>query len=540
MSFLSNLFKKITGSDSDDFDSILAKAVEKVETKVDALDNSISKMGASQKSVHAKIVQNSEPVQPKDDKELKEIIKNTIEKYGSNCDLNFIDVSLVTDMNFLFEKSTFNGDISKWDVSNVTNMSGMFSSSQFNGDISQWDVSNVESMDYMFIESQFNGDISKWNVSKVWNMFGMFMRSQFNGDISKWDVSNVTDMGGMFENSQFNGDISKWDVSNVTTMCGMFIRSQFNGDISQWNVSKVGSMAEMFKGSQFNGDISQWNVSKVSSMAEMFKGSLFNGDISKWDVSNVTNMSGMFENSQFNGDISQWDVSNVENFGKMFENSVFSGDISRWNISTTSSKTFMFYNSAISADVLESIVAKWAPKTFTDPRDGEVYKVVQIGGQIWMAENLRYDCSLDENGKCFVYGNDASNIPKYGRLYESFPKKACPPGWHLPTWKEWEQMMEFVKKHHNDVCSALRSVEWKNGEDAYGFAALPAGGKYYGSIGNDVGYEYFDIGRDTAFWVDDCRGGSGGVIASFNRGKEIELRPCEKKWEEWSVRCIMD
>ena len=102
----------------------------------------------------------------KDREHLKEIIKKNIDKYGNNCNLTLVDVSNVTDMNFLFEGSDFNGDISNWDVSHVTNMHGMFYKSKFNGNISKWDVSNVKDMDFMFAESEFEGDISNWNVSK--------------------------------------------------------------------------------------------------------------------------------------------------------------------------------------------------------------------------------------------------------------------------------------------------------------------------------------------------------------------------------------
>ena len=74
------------------------------------------------------------------------LVQDAIKKNGANCDLNYIDVSQVTDMSYLFFDSEFTGDISRWDVNNVTNMSQMFEMSQFNGDISQWDVSNVTDM----------------------------------------------------------------------------------------------------------------------------------------------------------------------------------------------------------------------------------------------------------------------------------------------------------------------------------------------------------------------------------------------------------
>ena len=112
--------------------------------------------------------------QPKTKCELVEIIMNRISKYGDGCDLNDIDVSLITDMSYLFFKSKFNGNISKWNVSNATDMSCMFLCSFFDQPIGDWDVSKVKNMRSMFYESDFNQDISKWQINKDCNTKGMF------------------------------------------------------------------------------------------------------------------------------------------------------------------------------------------------------------------------------------------------------------------------------------------------------------------------------------------------------------------------------
>ena len=158
----------------------------------------------------------------KNKEHLEKLIEEAMQVDGHFCDLNYIDVSQVTDMSELFHSLEFNGDISRWDVSNVLNMRDMFKNSLFDGDISAWNVANVHNMICMFINSKFNGNLSKWNIANVKDMWGMFQGSDFNRDIGAWDVSNVLDMGYMFRESRFNGDLSHWSFKNDVMITNFF------------------------------------------------------------------------------------------------------------------------------------------------------------------------------------------------------------------------------------------------------------------------------------------------------------------------------
>lgn len=119
-------------------------------------------------------------VRPTSYTELRQLTGQELRTQGPDADLNFIDISLITDMMGLFENTGYeirNIKIDEWDTSNVTDMSHMFyNCTRFNCDISKWDVSNVTDTTEMFAWcSDFNCDLSGWKLSSLKRSDGMFL-----------------------------------------------------------------------------------------------------------------------------------------------------------------------------------------------------------------------------------------------------------------------------------------------------------------------------------------------------------------------------
>jgi uncharacterized protein (TIGR02145 family) len=114
--------------------------------------------------------------------------------------------------------------------------------------------------------------------------------------------------------------------------------------------------------------------------------------------------------------------------------------------------------------------------TLIDNRDGKTYKTVVIGGKRWMAENLNYQ---PQSGKSWCYKKKDSNCGKYGRLYDwKTAMTVCPSGYHLPSSKEWDNLVTTVGGNWTAGKKLKASDGWNkkgNGTNASGFSAMPGG-----------------------------------------------------------------
>jgi uncharacterized protein (TIGR02145 family) len=171
----------------------------------------------------------------------------------------------------------------------------------------------------------------------------------------------------------------------------------------------------------------------------------------------------------------------------------------------------------------------------TDSRDGKKYKIVKIGWQNWMAENLNYNAN---GSKC--YGNQDGNCAKYGRLYNwATAKTACPKGWHLPSDAEWTVLTDFVGGS-NVAGTKLKSASgwntgsgYKPGTDEFGFSALPGGN------GNSSG-SFYDVGGYGTWWSAAEGNAADAWGRNMNHGYAGVGRNYFGKSRFFSVRCAQD
>lgn len=124
--------------------------------------------------------------------------------------------------------------------------------------------------------------------------------------------------------------------------------------------------------------------------------------------------------------------------------------------------------------------------SFTDTRDGEVYKTVVINGKTWFAENFRGNFGINIS---------TSNNEVFGRLYgHAASLSNCPSGWHCPSQAEFDGLISYAGGAGSAGYYLKSATTWVSGSgvDSLGFSALAAG---YGYV------TQLNQGDLACFWV---------------------------------------
>jgi len=189
--------------------------------------------------------------------------------------------------------------------------------------------------------------------------------------------------------------------------------------------------------------------------------------------------------------------------------------------------------------------------------DGNFYKTVNIGGQIWMAENLRTtryndgtDIPYKTYGDTYRWYNDDVNYKKpYGALYRyeaGATGKLAPTGWHIPSVDEWNQLRSYLQSTGGQTGKALASkAGWaccatpgtvgndQPSNNRCGFNGLPAGAYNYSHP------RYFGLG-DGTFWMTSTKDIVDPYLICMRYDSDDTEQHLDSQPYALSARCVKD
>jgi uncharacterized protein (TIGR02145 family) len=223
------------------------------------------------------------------------------------------------------------------------------------------------------------------------------------------------------------------------------------------------------------------------------------------------------------------------------------------------------------------------PGTFTDPRDGRIYKTVKIGNQTWFAENLKANklndgtnipnlidfesWSFTTNPAYCVYKHDpAKYFDIFGHIYnwEAIETgKLAPKGWHVATKEDWKVLSDYLEP--TVASNKLRtkgSEHWEGANttatNETGFSAYPCQFRVRSSsnvgsyqYNNDKEHQFLDNFVSGHYWTATMGGenydppNSVWIVTLVNveKGTNIPFpfgKPQNTTKGAMAVRCVKD
>ncbi|PHS05150.1 MAG: hypothetical protein COA88_12725 [Kordia sp.] len=188
--------------------------------------------------------------------------------------------------------------------------------------------------------------------------------------------------------------------------------------------------------------------------------------------------------------------------------------------------------------------------------DGNVYKIIQIGEQIWMGENINvssfrngvpipqaktkeeWDISGDTGSPAWCYyENNPINGLTLGKLYNwhaiNDVRGFSPLGWHIPSDDEWTELTDTqggIDKAGIKMKSMTMWMHYSNKREEGAFEALPGGFRLRGRFSNG------GVKGVRTYWWSSTK----TWFRSLSYNEEGVSRDYCSKRTGMSVRCVKD
>ena len=189
---------------------------------------------------------------------------------------------------------------------------------------------------------------------------------------------------------------------------------------------------------------------------------------------------------------------------------------------------------------------------FTDI-DGNKYKIVKLGEQFWMEENLKttkYNDgtaiplvtddtewrNLISSAYCW-YNNDKNSYSSHGALYNWYTvntEKLCPIGWHIPNDEEWKQLEINMGMSQSEA----DKEGWRGtneGSDLKGIGFTDFIGERY-----DYGFKGIDISSNWWTSSESSDYNTNAWTRTIRFDFSDIYRTTVEKQKGFSVRCVKD
>ena len=352
----------------------------------------------------------------------------------------------------------------------------------------------------------------------------------FSGkSVEYFDGGKVKINSKSYKDGKLDGIVTIWFENSQVSSEDSYKDGLSDGVYKLWSENGQQVAESSWKAGKANGMLKVWYENGQLKSEESYIDDERQGLIKVWAENGQQRFEGTFRDGQLDGKTREWYENGIKKAEGKFLNGQKDGPWTYWD-------------------------QNGDEKIMMSDIDGNIYQTVQIGNQVWMAENLKVTHYRDgtvitnvtdntawgnlSTGAYCYYDNNSSNGDTYGALYNGYAvtnrHNIAPEGWHVPTDEEWQTLVDYLGGFGvaGGKMKETGTTHWDapntGATNESGFSALP-GGYRRDYLGN---YSY--MGDYAYFYSYDALGGRLNYNDSeVNRGST-------SKGFGSAVRCVKD